>query len=247
VNAVAKPRFIERHPIAYFVLLFIAMMFVYVLGGAITTIGQLDTTAQILISDSLLILIALAIVARQRWWDDMGLTGRAGTRPWLLVWLPAAFGLSRLLDGIHVSDPGKIAMFLLCSALVGFCEEIYFRGLFMRVLQPYGQKAVIVWCTVLFGLTHSINLLAGQGGLDTLIQVVHATAIGFLLTVLRLKGRSIWPLVAVHTLIDFLAWISQSEIMSSADVTPSALIIPAVFTVGYIINGVWLLRSPKHA
>lgn len=245
--AIAKPRFIERHPVAYFVLLFVAMMFIYVLAGAVTAIFQLETTAQILIGDSILILLALGIIARQGWWADMGLTGAIGARPWLLAWLPAAFGLSRLLDGVHVASPGDAAIFLLCSLLVGFSEEIYFRGLFMRVLQRYGQTAMIFWSTLLFGLTHAINLLAGQGGLDTLIQVVHATAIGFLLCVLRLKGRSLWPLVAVHALVDFLAWLSQSEIISGADVSLSALIIPAVFTVGYIINGIWLLRSRRHA
>ncbi|HYG59840.1 MAG TPA: CPBP family intramembrane glutamic endopeptidase [Symbiobacteriaceae bacterium] len=249
MQAVAKPRFVERHPVAYFVLLFVAMMFVYILGGAITQIGKLDTTAQILISNPILILLALGIIARQHWWDDMGLTGGQGARPWLLIWLPALFGLSRLLDGIHVTAPGKVAVFLVCSILVGFAEEIYFRGLFMRVLQPYGQKAVIIWCTLLFGVTHSINLLGGQGGLATLIQVVHAAAIGFLLTALRLKGRSLWPLVAVHALIDFLAWISQSEILSSPDeISLSMLILPAIFSVAYTVNGIWLLlRSPKQA
>lgn len=247
MQATAKPRFVERHPVAYFVLLFVVMMFVYVLGGAIATIGKLDTTAQILIANPILILIALAIIARQHWWNEMGLTGGQGARPWLLVWLPAAFGLSRLLDGIHVTALSQAALYLVCSLLVGFAEEIYFRGLFMRVLKPYGQTAAITWSTVLFGVTHALNLLAGQGGLNTVVQIVHAAGIGFLLCVLRLKGRSIWPLVAVHALIDFLAWISQSEIMSDPVITPAMLVLPALFSVGYIINGIWLLRAPKQA
>jgi len=247
MHAAAKVRFAERHPIAYFVILFIAMMFVYVLAGAITAIGKLEATAQILIGNSALIVLALGIVARLGWWEDTGLTPGQGARPWLLAWLPFAGALSYLVDGIDVTAAGQIATLLVCSILVGFTEEIYFRGIFMRLLKPFGETAVILWSTLLFGVTHALNLLAGQGDLMTVFQIVYAAAIGFLLAVLRVKGKSIWPLVTVHALVDFLAWTCEGGIYSSPEVTVSMLIRPAILAVAFIANGIWLLRSPKNA
>ncbi|HWI51181.1 MAG TPA: CPBP family intramembrane glutamic endopeptidase [Symbiobacteriaceae bacterium] len=247
MQATAKVRFAERHPIAYLVILFVSMMFVYILAGAITSIGKLEATSQILIGNSLLIVLALGIVARLGWWEETGLTPGQGARPWLLAWLPFAAGLSYLVDGIDMTAAGQIAMLLVCSVLVGFTEEIYFRGLFMRLLKPFGETAMILWSTLIFGVTHSINLLAGQGTLMTVFQIAYSAAVGFLLAVLRVKGKSLWPLVAAHALIDFLAWMCEGGIYSNTEVTVSMLIRPALLTVAFIANGIWLLRSSKNA
>jgi membrane protease YdiL (CAAX protease family) len=241
-----QPRFAERHPITYFVLLYVAMMFIYILGGAIVTVGKLDTTVQILFSNSILAVVAVLVIARLGWWEEVGLAPVHGARPWLLPLIPVMFGLSFLLDGIHVTAPARVFTYLVCAFSVGFVEEIYFRGLFMRILKPYGQGKVLFWSTLVFGVTHALNLLSGQSGMMTAVQIAYATAFGFLFAVLRQQIGSLWTLVAAHTFVDFMSWITQGEVYSNTQSTFSLLVLPAAFAIALIAQGTWLLRSAKQ-
>lgn len=66
-----------------------------------------------------------------------------------------------------------------------------------------------------FGIGHIVNLLAGQGGLESLIQVIFAVAWGFLLTMLFYHSGSLLVCIFVHGMVDvfakFATGVSRSD------------------------------------
>lgn len=100
----------------------------------------------------------------------------------------------------------------LSMLLVGFIEELIFRGfLFRALLDRDAPPAAIAISAVTFGIGHLVNLLAGQGGLESLLQVLFAIAWGFLLTLVFYHSGSLLPCIAVHGLVDVFAKFSAAD------------------------------------
>jgi membrane protease YdiL (CAAX protease family) len=81
----------------------------------------------------------------------------------------------------------------------GFTEEIFFRALpLLYFRERFGNGKPVWWyvviTSILFAVAHWEN------GSD---EVVATFAFGVLVSVAYLRGRSIWPVVGAHTLIDF--------------------------------------------
>jgi membrane protease YdiL (CAAX protease family) len=76
----------------------------------------------------------------------------------------------------------------LVTSLVGpFAEELFFRGLGVRVLAAFGTWAAIAVSAVVFGLVHGLLV-----ALPTLVLF------GAGLAWLRFRSRSLWPCIAAH-------------------------------------------------
>ena len=94
----------------------------------------------------------------------------------------------------------------LTMILIGFVEEMLFRGfLFKAMIPESGLKKAVIVSAVTFGIGHIVNVLAGQATLLTVLQVVFAIGWGFILTMVYLKCGSIWPGVVAHSLVDAIS------------------------------------------
>lgn len=82
------------------------------------------------------------------------------------------FGVS-----LHYSISQQIVA-VLTMAFAAYVEEIIFRGLLYRAIEKDSAKQAIVISAVTFGTGHIVNLLTGQGSLDTFFQMGYAIAIG---------------------------------------------------------------------
>ncbi len=94
------------------------------------------------------------------------------------------------------------------AGLIGFVEEVFFRGLILRAIAPRGLWKAAIISSIVFGLLHSLNPLAGANPLDTLLQLGYTLAIGFGFAAVALRTRVIWPLVLIHGLIDFASFLA---------------------------------------
>lgn len=74
--------------------------------------------------------------------------------------------------------------------LVGFLEEMIFRGFLFRAIEKESLKRAIAISALTFGMGHIINLLKGHASLDTIAQILYATAIGFVLVFVLLMCDS---------------------------------------------------------
>jgi membrane protease YdiL (CAAX protease family) len=61
-----------------------------------------------------------------------------------------------------------------------------------------------------FGLFHFVNLFTGAPLEQTMFQVMHAGAMGFLYAALRLRLGAVWPLMLIHGFWDFSLFVLQS-------------------------------------
>ena len=117
------------------------------------------------------------------------LVGQQLLRWWylLLEWISNLLGVS--LDAILESgnvDTHSVPMYLYACLLGPVAEEILFRGLVLRSLQPYGKKFAIVISSLLFGLFHG-----------NLMQAPFAFVVGLVMGYVAMEYHIGWA-VALH-------------------------------------------------
>ena len=149
--------------------------------------------------------------------------------------------LMALFTPIRVSDSKRIALFALIALMTGFAEEAVFRGVVVTTLLPKGTMRAVIFSSLWFGALHLVNLLAGADALATVLQIVIAALYGFAATAILLYTGSIWPLIAIHGLQDFMAFATTGSIAETARPTASDVVEPIAIMALLAGYGVWLL------
>lgn len=103
----------------------------------------------------------------------------------ILEWIFNQMGLSVLdsLDGVTMLS-GSFSMFLYAGIIAPIGEEILFRGLILRSLQPYGKKFAILTSAFLFGIFHG-----------NFLQTPYALLVGLLLGYVTVEYSIGWAMV----------------------------------------------------
>ncbi len=139
------------------------------------------------------------------------LEGKYGLRKWpkdtkrYLYFIPMWILVTGNLWGGFALKYGGIGQVFatLSMLLIGYIEEMIFRGFLFKALIPKdGIKISVTISAVTFGIGHIVNLLAGQANLETVIQVFFAIAWGFIFTMLFYKSGSLIPCTIAHGLVD---------------------------------------------
>jgi uncharacterized protein len=214
--------------------------------------GSLGTlvTQNIVVATPLAALFLL-IVARFAGWTDLGLTApRPPGSPWLL-WPIGVYviALSALAATTHVIPLGVVAIVAINTAFVGFSEELAFRG----VLWGAARKAMPFWPGVLlvsaaFGSVHLLNtFITGQFG-EAAIQAFNAALSGFGYLALRIRTRSLIPIMIGHCLWDFAVFLVGYHPVAAPTPTaaPANMLWGAVLVAPIAVYGLWLLRKAEH-
>ena len=117
------------------------------------------------------------------------------------MWILAT---GNLWAGFALSYQGvSLVIAVLSMVLIGFVEEMIFRGILFKAMLANGNKAAaIIVSSVTFGIGHLVNLFAGQASFDTLMQVIFAVSWGFILTMVFYKSKSLIPCIIAHAMID---------------------------------------------
>jgi membrane protease YdiL (CAAX protease family) len=141
------------------------------------------------------------------------------------------FSLTRIL--------GEILFYF---GLVGFIEELLFRGLIYRALEDWRGVRFAIWgSTLTFGLYH----VGSQG----LLGALGTSIIGLLFAVIRWRSGGILGLAFIHGLVDFIAVETQPSI----DLThinqiqidqPILLILSYILLLGPVIY-LWKGYQPR--
>lgn len=159
--------------------------------------------------------------------EQYGLAGWAKNSKAMLWFLPLWFiSCLNLFCGFRQDYPMPDVIYAAASmALVGFAEEMIFRGfLFKAMLKDGSVKAAIIVASVAFGLGHIVNLFTGQNLVETLNQVAFATAVGFIFTFAFYKGGSLLPCILAHSLVDVSSVFAAEEGSQSLDLILHVLI-----------------------
>lgn len=126
---------------------------------------------------------------------------------WVLV-------TGNLWGGFALAYSGAAQVFAVVSMLlVGYVEEMLFRGFLFKALVPKdGIRIAVIISAATFGIGHIVNLLAGQANLETVVQVFFAVAWGFIFTMVFYKSKSLIPCILAHGLVDAFSKFSAHHI-----------------------------------
>ena len=146
--------------------------------------------------------------------EKYGLAGWAKNSRAMLWFIPLwILSCLNLFSGFQPDYPVPGLIYAAVSmALVGFAEELIFRGfLFKAMLKDGNVKAAVIVSSVTFGMGHIINLFTGHELIATLIQVVFAVAMGFVFTLVFYKSGSLLPGILAHSLIDVTSVLASDD------------------------------------
>ena len=121
-----------------------------------------------------------------------------------LFYLPLAIIASASLwSGIELRHgfPGTL-LYVVSMCCVGFLEEVIFRGLLFRAMEKDNVKAAIIVSALTFGLGHVVNLFNGSGRdlSASIIQIVFAILVGFVLVLIFWHSGSLIPCIVFHSI-----------------------------------------------
>lgn len=134
----------------------------------------------------------------------------------------------------------ETVLYIISMLMVGFLEEIIFRGfLFVEMCKDNVKTAMIV-SSVTFGIGHIVNLVNGSGAdlLSNILQVIYAIAAGFLFTILFYRTKSLWACIITHSVLNALSVFANESAM-----TPTKEIVSAgVLTIISAAYAIYILK-----
>ncbi len=174
--------------------------------------------------------------------EHFGLCPVVGSFRQFLFFLPlVAISSVNLWNGVTLNaPPGETILYILSMCLVGFLEEVIFRGLLFKGLCQTSVTSAIVVSSLTFGMGHIVNLLLGEPLLDTMLQLVYASAIGFCYTAIFHTSGSILPCILSHALVN------STSIFAIAPTSTMQIITAVTQTTISLAYALWLLRRFMH-
>lgn len=215
---------------------------VWIIGYCLITIpirGKLgDESPAMLIALALISAGIFAFVKKYHLEEKYGLVKWKGKASDYWFFMPMLILMTgNLWRGFGIAYSGVAQIFAAVSMfLIGFVEEMIFRGFLFRILLKKDPAPVAITISaVTFGIGHIVNLFAGQASLETVVQVLFAIAWGFIFTFVFYKSGSLLVCIVVHGMVDVLSKFAASdENMTGAYIYITATIVIAIVYCLYL-------------
>ena len=184
-----------------------------VVSGVIVVVSKADATASRLIQAAFMYAsIAIPFVyckVRKIALKDILLTGidREGVKTSLFYLPLVAVLLPMIVSGVDLSDTGYVLATLLFTLGVGIAEELYFRGIILRLLgKSFGPLPVVFISMLIFGTGHASGAFVESSLVLVLLSIVNAFLFGWIAAETALITKNIVPLMLFHCLFDFFTY-----------------------------------------
>ena len=169
---------------------------------------------------------------------DYGLCAPKASAKSMLFYIPILVMLTaNLWYGVTLNyGVLETVLYILAMFCVGFLEEVIFRGLLFAAMRKENVKVAIIVSSVTFGIGHIINLINGSGAelLPNLLQVIYATAAGFMFVMMYYKSKSLVVCIAAHGLFNALS-VFADEANATAEMRILTAILLTVITGSYAL------------
>jgi membrane protease YdiL (CAAX protease family) len=199
-----------------------------------------------------LFVLAVVLICR---WRDVGLRPPVNWRSLRLLWLPALYPLFFVAAAVAVGLPPlyQIGLIVLNTAFVALSEELMFRGILFSGLRTRMKLVpAIVVTTLIFGGAHLLNLPVVGAFWPTLAQAVAACMTGLLFLALRIRTRSLYPVIALHAVWNAAALLAASGALTRTGAAggtapalpdqPLVLLAPLLVALPNFLYALYLLR-----
>ena len=130
----------------------------------------------------------------------------------------------------------EAVMYIISMCCVGFLEEVIFRGLLFRAMEKDNLKSAIIVSSLTFGIGHIVNLFNGSGRdlTLTLIQIVFAVLVGFVLVWIFYHGKSLVPCILFHSANNaFKVFAAEGNLSPQSEIIINLVVIVVVLG-GYL-------------
>lgn len=182
-----------------------------------------------------LVLFLAAFIRKNRLGEYYGLSRFKGKKyGQYLYFIPlAVIASSNLWNGVTIRYSAfETILFIASMFCVGFLEELIFRGFLFRAIAKKNRKVAIIVSSITFGLGHIVNLLNGAELLPTVLQILYATAIGYLFIVFFVKSKTLIPCIVVHGTVNALSVFAVEDGIGNQIICSAVL---TVVSLGYAI------------
>lgn len=172
--------------------------------------------------------------------EKFGLCGFEGELKQYLFFVPLVILAStNLWWGFKLNlSAFETILYIVSMLCVGFLEEIIFRGFLFQAISKDNVKQAIVISSITFGLGHIVNLLNGSNTPETLMQICYAVAIGFLFTIIFYKGKSLWPCIITHGVLNSLSVFANEEAVTMQN----QLVVSIILCVVSLAYALYILK-----
>ncbi len=214
----------QKHSYLFVVLIGLLCTFMTAFGTALPQILGLQPEVQYAVTTIFLlvsIVIGLVIMKKSRYsLADYGFRRNDKSSIHKVCWyiplilvevLPIA--LVGFSTGITIL---QYIILLIFTIVVGFNEEIYFRGLAFKFMSVKGSKKAVLWTSFIFGILHLINALNGKDGLYLILQMFFAFLVGFVLAEVVHITKSLWAVIIWHAAHDYISGITGDALDKTA-------------------------------
>lgn len=180
----------------------------------------------------LLSAILLLFLKKHGLFADYGLCAPKTSAKSMLYYIPILVMLTaNLWYGVTLNYGAlKTVLYILAMLCVGFLEEVIFRGLLFEAMRKDNVKVAIIVSSVTFGIGHIINLINGSGAelLPNLLQVIYATAAGFMFVMMYYKSKSLIVCIFVHGAFNALSVFANEANATVKMRTLTAILLTAI-------------------
>ncbi len=133
-------------------------------------------------------------------------------------------------------------LYFISMCCVGFLEEVIFRGLLFRAMEKDNLKTAVIVSSLTFGIGHIVNLFNGSGRdpASSMIQIVFAVLVGFVLVLIFYHGRSLISCILFHSANNALKVFSNEGNLDPKTEMVLNLVLIVVVLGGYSL---YLVRA----
>lgn len=209
-------------------------------GSGHDTVGSVDSLVRsVVVPVGVGAAYVVAIVAWHGGWQRLFVVPRL--RRWTLLLVALLFvGIVAVTNYGGLAEVGLLHALVLLVAvlLVGFAEELLFRGIGVDAFRSAGhrERSIAIWTSVIFGIAHGSNAAITGDVPAALLQVLLTTLTGALFyVVLRSTGMLVAGMAA-HGLWDFGILSTQVIPSDPHDLVNAAPVLVVVILLTVVIR-----------
>ncbi len=183
----------------------------------------------------LLSMLLFVFLKKNHLCEEYGLCRSNVSAASMLYYLPVLLMLSaNLWFGVTLNyGIVETVLYILSMFCVGFLEEVIFRGLLFGAMKKENLTSAIIVSSVTFGIGHIVNLFNGSGValISNLLQVVYATAAGFMFVMMYYRSKSLVVCIAAHGLFNAISAFANDNLTDEQRILSCILL--TLITGGY--------------
>ncbi len=238
-------RLYDKSKICFSVLWIIAYCVLMSVGDSLSQIVGIAKSITLIVG-LILSLTLLLFLKKNNLFKDYGFCIPEAPHKVMLYYIPLLAMLNaNLWYGITLNYTIlETALYILTMLCVGFLEEVIFRGILFEAMRKDNPKIAIIVSSITFGIGHIINLFNGSGVelLSNILQIIYATAAGFMFVMIYCKSKSIIACIISHGLFNSLSAFSSEASLTDENKIISGMLLTLI-TASYAIYLAFVIKK----